>query len=61
MRAILKKELKNYFLSPIGYVVIGIFLLCFRSAILLYSIIWINNNSTNINDENVCRRKKNWN
>lgn len=29
MRAILKKELKNYFLSPIGYVVIGIFLLCF--------------------------------
>lgn len=29
MRAILKKELKSYFLSPIGYVVIGIFLLCF--------------------------------
>lgn len=29
MRAIFKKELKNYFLSPIGYVVIGIFLLCF--------------------------------
>lgn len=29
MNAILKKELKSYFLSPIGYVVIGIFLLCF--------------------------------
>ena len=29
MIAILKKELKSYFLSPIGYVVIGIFLLCF--------------------------------
>ncbi len=29
MRAVLKKELKSYFLSPIGYVVIGIFLLCF--------------------------------
>ena len=29
MRAILKKELKSYFLSPIGYVVIGIFLLSF--------------------------------
>lgn len=29
MIAILKKELKTYFLSPVGYVVIGIFLLCF--------------------------------
>jgi len=29
MRAIFKKELKSYFLSPIGYIVIGIFLLCF--------------------------------
>lgn len=29
MKAILEKELKSYFLSPIGYVVIGIFLLCF--------------------------------
>lgn len=29
MRTIFKKELKSYFLSPIGYVVIGIFLLCF--------------------------------
>ena len=29
MRAIFKKELKSYFLSPIGYVVAGIFLLCF--------------------------------
>ena len=29
MWTVLKKKLKNYFLSPIGYVVIGIFLLCF--------------------------------
>ena len=29
MRAIIKKELKSYFLSPIGYIVIGIFLLSF--------------------------------
>ncbi len=29
MWAVLKKELKGYFLSPVGYVVIGIFLLCF--------------------------------
>lgn len=29
MGAVFKKELKSYFLSPIGYVVIGIFLLCF--------------------------------
>ena len=29
MNAIIKKELKSYFLSPIGYVVVGIFLLCF--------------------------------
>ena len=30
MIAIIKKEVKNYFLSPIGYVVIGIFLFVFR-------------------------------
>ena len=30
MLAVMKKELKSYFFSPIGYVVIGIFLLCFR-------------------------------
>src|SRR5574344_1105748 len=29
MWAVMKKELKSYFLSPIGYVVIGIFLLSF--------------------------------
>ena len=29
MKTIFKKELKSYFLSPIGYVVMGIFLLCF--------------------------------
>ena len=34
MWAVFKKELKSYFLSPIGYVVIGIFLLCF--SIMFY-------------------------
>ena len=34
MFAIYKKELKSYFLSPIGYVVIGIFLFCF--SVLFY-------------------------
>lgn len=29
MWAVIKKEFKSYFYSPIGYVVIGIFLLCF--------------------------------
>ena len=29
MWAVFKKEFKNYFLSPIGYVVIGIFLFVF--------------------------------
>ena len=29
MFAVMKKELKSYFFSPLGYVVIGIFLLCF--------------------------------
>lgn len=29
MSAVFKKELKGYFLSPVGYVVIAIFLLCF--------------------------------
>lgn len=29
MKSVFKKEFKSYFLSPIGYVVIGIFLLCF--------------------------------
>ena len=34
MWAIMKKELKSYFLSPIGYVVMGIFLLC--SSLFFY-------------------------
>ena len=35
MLAVLKKELKSYFYSPIGYVVIGIFLLVFSVFFLL--------------------------
>ncbi len=38
MGAVIKKELKNYFLSPIGYVVIGIFLLAFSSFFFLTTI-----------------------
>ena len=38
MKAIIKKELKSYFLSPIGYVVIGIFLLCFSVFFYLTAI-----------------------
>lgn len=38
MKAILKKELKSYFLSPIGYVVMGIFLLCFSVFFYLTAI-----------------------
>lgn len=38
MKAIFKKELKSYFLSPIGYVVIGIFLLCF--SLFFYLTVW---------------------
>lgn len=34
MKAVLKKELKAYFLSPVGYVVIGIFLLFFNISFL---------------------------
>lgn len=46
MLAILKKELKSYFYSPIGYVVIGIFLFCFsvifRYAVLYYGSVDLN-------------------
>ena len=38
MGAVIKKELKNYFLSPIGYVVIGIFLLTFSSFFYLTTV-----------------------
>ena len=38
MGAIIKKELKNYFLSPIGYVVIGIFLIAFSAFFYLTTI-----------------------
>ena len=38
MIAVLKKEFKSYFLSPIGYVVIGIFLLVFSVFFFLTAI-----------------------
>jgi len=38
MFAILKKELKNYFYSPIGYIVIGIFLFVFSAFFYITSI-----------------------
>lgn len=38
MGAVIKKEIKNYFLSPIGYVVVGIFLIAFSSFFYLTTI-----------------------
>lgn len=38
MLAIIKKELKSYFLSPVGYTVIGIFLLCFSVFFVLTAL-----------------------
>lgn len=38
MFAILKKELKNYFCSPIGYIVIGIFLFVFSAFFYITSV-----------------------
>ena len=38
MIAIIKKELKNYFFSPIGYIVIGIFLIAFSAFFQLTSV-----------------------
>lgn len=38
MFAIFKKEFKNYFLSPIGYIVIGIFLIAFSSFFYLTAV-----------------------
>ena len=38
MFAIIKKELKNYFFSPIGYIVIGIFLIAFSIFFYLTSV-----------------------
>ena len=38
MGAAIKKELKNYFLSPIGYVVIGIFLIIFSTFFFVTTI-----------------------
>ncbi len=39
MLAIIKKEIKSYFLSPVGYVFIGLFMLI--SSILFYVYIWL--------------------
>ncbi len=38
MLAVIKKELKNYFLSPIGYIVIGIFLIAFSAFFYLTTV-----------------------
>ena len=38
MIAVIKKELKNYFFSPIGYIVIGIFLFVFSAFFYITSI-----------------------
>ena len=38
MIAVIKKELKSYFLSPVGYIVIGIFLIAFSTFFYLTTI-----------------------
>lgn len=38
MGAVIKKELKNYFFSPIGYIVIGIFLISFSAFFYMTTI-----------------------
>ena len=38
MIAVIKKELKSYFLSPIGYVVVGIFLIAYSTFFCLTSL-----------------------
>ena len=38
MGAVIKKELKNYFFSPIGYIVIGIFLIAFSAFFYMTTI-----------------------
>ena len=38
MFAVLKKEFKSYFLSPVGYVVIGVFLFVFGVFFYLTTI-----------------------
>ena len=48
MIAVMKKELKNYFYSPIGYVVIGIFLLIFSAFFYLTSIMNASVDLTNL-------------
>ena len=48
MFAILKKELKNYFCSPIGYIVIGIFLFVFSAFFYITSISSASVDLTNI-------------
>ena len=47
MWAVIKKEFKSYFYSPIGYVVIGIFLLCF-SVFFYLTILFTSNSSVDL-------------
>ena len=40
MLAVIKKELKSYFYTPVGYVIIGIFLACFSAMFYITSILY---------------------
>ena len=75
MWAVIKKEFKSYFLSPIGYIYIGIFLLLcslffyidiFSYQSTMFSQMFgysccFNISCSSINNENVFWRKKKWN
>ena len=72
MWTVYKKELKSYFLSPIGYIAIGIFLIVFSVIFYLTTITVRQYDMGNLYYNTarfgllliipiICRRKKKWN